>query len=544
MLRKINRMWGVFIWLLVIGLLVYSRFVNLDWGLPYPMHPDERNMATAIQGLNCVISNFEFRISNFRECGNPHFFAYGQLPLYLGYGIVWLMKINPTLALRIISAIASIITTIIIIKIINFVSKKENNWMAWLAVIFSPYAIQLAHFGTTESLLMMFYSAVVYLSLIYSDNRIHNSKFIILNSFFCGLAIATKMSAVIFLVVPAVSIIVLSFRAKSRNLFVRSLHALRLVGMTIVVSFFFALIFSPHNLLNWQEFLSSMRYESDVALGKTLVFYMRQFVGTVQVWFQLTKVFPYALGWGIGLIGLIGLMGVGWRDRKINFLRLAFFVYFLPNAFLFAKWVRFMAPVFPILTVFAILLILNIKNEISKIHIKYQKVLHFALSSLFLLFYFLILLPGINYLTIYLKPDVRFQASEWIYKNIPENSYILSETANVVDIPVELPSYKFHKVYKVVSFNFYDLDESPDLQKELKDHLEKADYIFVPSRRIFANLNGRYPRLKEYYDNLFSGRLGFEKVAEFSAGLSDENSEETWSVFDHPVIRIYKKVKS
>ena len=35
----------VIIWLLIIGLLVYSRFINLGWGLPYPMHPDERNMA-------------------------------------------------------------------------------------------------------------------------------------------------------------------------------------------------------------------------------------------------------------------------------------------------------------------------------------------------------------------------------------------------------------------------------------------------------------------------------------------------------------------
>ena len=52
-------------WLIVIGLLsvlVYSRFVNLGWGLPYPMHPDERNMANAVHQLNCKfpISNFQF----------------------------------------------------------------------------------------------------------------------------------------------------------------------------------------------------------------------------------------------------------------------------------------------------------------------------------------------------------------------------------------------------------------------------------------------------------------------------------------------------
>ena len=105
-------------------------------------------------------------------------------------------------------------------------------------------------------------------------------------------------------------------------------------------------------------------------------------------------------------------------------------------------------------------------------------------------------------------------------------------------------------------------------------HLEKADYIFIPSRRIFANysrLPDKYPLITKYYQLLFSGRLGFEEAAEFSsfpslsfsyltyntsttlsAGLQpktynlsfpDEQSEETFTVFDHPVIRIYKKVK-
>ena len=88
------------------------------------------------------------------------------------------------------------------------------------------------------------------------------------------------------------------------------------------------------------------------------------------------------------------------------------------------------------------------------------------------------------------------------------------------------------------------MDQSLELQLELSNHLEKADYIFVPSRRIFANHSKKtYPILNQYYEDLFSGKLGFEKVAEFSSGLNDEQAEETWTVFDHPVIRIYKKVK-
>ena len=83
-------------------------------------------------------------------------------------------------------------------------------------------------------------------------------------------------------------------------------------------------------------------------------------------------------------------------------------------------------------------------------------------------------MPGIAYLQVYQNPDVRFQASDWIYKNIPNNSYILSETANVVDVPFSNGTMEQSNNYNVISFNFYDLDESPELQLELKNHLKKV----------------------------------------------------------------------
>jgi len=524
--KKNILLYGYIVILLIV--LVYTRFVGLDWGLPYPMHPDERNMATAVQQLNCEVQSSKFKVQN---CFNPHFFAYGQFPLYLAYFMIWVVRgfrgfgeivirfEEAVLALRMISTVASVLTAIIIIKIIKIITKKKEflAWLAWPLVIFSPYAIQFAHFGTTESLLMLFYSLIIYLCLLYLDKKILNSKFLILTSLVSGLALATKMSSVVFLVVPIITIM--------------SKFKIHLTFAFLLLTLLFAVVFSPHNLINWSEFISALRYEAAVATGAIKVFYTRQFEGTMPVWFQLTKVIPYALGWLISLIGLMGLIGLSWKDKRVNLLRLAFLVYFLPNAFLFAKWSRFMAPVLPVMTVFAVLLLLKIRV------INFIKIIIIIIA----------IIPGVVYLRVYQKPDVRFQASEWIYKNIPNNGYILSETANVVDIPIEVLSYKVHKVYKVISFNFYDLDESPRLQEQLKEHLQKADYIFVPSRRVFMNhcqmLKQKYPLLNRYYEDLFSGKLGFKKVAEFSAGLNDEQAEETWSVFDHPLIRIYKKIK-
>lgn len=553
-------------WLIVIGLLsvlVYSRFVNLGWGLPYPMHPDERNMANAVHQLNCKfpISNFQFpnkfqfSINNFQNCFNPHFFAYGQLPLYLGYIITFLLNVDATIGLRIISAIASVISFIVIIKIIKIITKKESPFLTLISsllIIFSPYAIQFAHFGTTESLLMIFYLIIIYYSLLFVDRKISTLSFVINISMFVGLSMATKVSSLLFLIPPFTVLLfnTISLKTKksiisSKNSVIFYLYVLmsKIIDVFILgfLSFVVFCIFAPHNLLNFNDFISSINYESDVALGRSLVFYTRQFFDTIPILFQFEEVFPYVFGWPVFILGALGFAGLSWKDKMINFLRFAFLIYFIPSAIIYAKWSRFMAPIFPLITIFAILFILKIKI------IKIIKIIIIIIA----------IIPGIAYLSIYQNPDIRFQASEWIYKNIPNESYVLSETANVVDIPIESESYKVHKVYQVISFNFYDIDESTILQQELADHLAKADYIFVPSRRIFANHSKqKYPILNKYYEDLFSGKLGFVKVAEFNSypkieifgktliTFPDEQAEETWTVFDHPVIRIYKKVKS
>jgi len=541
-------------WLLVIGLLVYSRFVNLGWGLPYPMHPDERNMANAVQGLNCDLRS---KILDLRSCFNPHFFAYGQFPLYAGYVLVLLMKFfdgdlgtpisfsEAAISLRVISALASIINVFVIFKIIKLIisnlkfqisnlNLKTQNFFVFFILIFSPFFIQFSHFGTTESLLMLFYSSVIFYSLKILDNTILNTKYLILTSLLSGLAVATKVSSIIFLVVPIITIMS-KFKSQNSKAQVKSKNfktfAFLLLTLVLLIAF------SPHNLLNWPKFISVLRYEADVATGRTLVFYTRQFTDTIPIVFQIIKIFPYALGWPMFILGIFGFFGLSWRDKRINLLRLALIGYFLPNAFLFAKWTRFMAPIFPLMIMFAVLMLIKIKV------IKVIKVIIVITA----------VLPGIVYLSIYQNPDVRFQASDWIYKNIPENSYILSETANVVDIPI--PNYKLQITnYKIISFDFYDLDINPKLQEELKQHIELADYIIVPSRRMFSNHSKRqYLRITDYYNNLFSGNLGFKQIAEFSSypkisllgktllEFPDEQAEETWTVFDHPVIRIYKK---
>jgi hypothetical protein len=223
-----------------------------------------------------------------------------------------------------------------------------------------------------------------------------------------------------------------------------------------------------------------------------------------------------------------------------------------------------MTPVFPFFAIFAGLGVQQIYQVLKNFIIKYQKsnnIFSFSFFILHFAFLILVILPGIAFMSIYTHEDSRVTASRWIYENVPSNSYILSETANVVDIPLQIPNYTLpSRDYNltVISFDFYHLDEEPRLFLQLLNHLEKADYILIPSRRIFANhprQANKYPLVTKYYQLLFSGRLGFEKVTEISSfpgftlyplrlTLPDEEAEETFTVFDHPVVRIYRKTKS
>jgi len=170
--------------------------------------------------------------------------------------------------------------------------------------------------------------------------------------------------------------------------------------------------------------------------------------------------------------------------------------------------------VFPLLTA----VLVDKLNNINKKNIYITYLNKFILISS--------IVPGILFMKIYFQPDIRVTASNWMVQNLPPGSSILSEAGNVVNFPV------IDHQFQVVNFDFYNHDSTA-----LATAITNSDYIIIPSRRVFKNYN------LNYYQSLFSGNLGFSEIKKFSV-FNDENAEETWSVFDHPVIRIYQKVNN
>ncbi|GIW63248.1 MAG: hypothetical protein KatS3mg091_050 [Patescibacteria group bacterium] len=540
-------------------LLFITRFYNLSWGLPYPFHPDERNMASALINLSC---------SNASDCLKPDFFAYGQTTLYLAFLLKQVLSaffdvsewFFAFLSLRIISALASVVVVFVVVKIFGLIYQKKGLvelFYLYLLLIFSPVLIQFSHFGTTEAVLSLLFSLLVYFSCLLLDNKINLKKYIYFSAICLGVASAVKLSSVLFVFVVLLTFLLVIWQKRADA----NLILFHLVYFS-ALSLFFYFLASPYNLFEFQKFLGSMHYESSVALGSLKVFYTQQFEGSIPVVFQLLVIFPYALGILAPIFFALSYLRLfQQKNLKLVLLKLSVLFVFLVNSFLFTKWTRFLAPVYP-------LVVLLIYLELIKVKCR----------KLFLLVVWLFIVQGLLFFGVYLKEDIRLSASKWLSENIPAGSVVVQESGNVVDLP--LFPYKNQPV-ESIGLNLYDFDNSAFLSETIFSALEKADYVIVPSRRVFANyscyypnsgrnifynlaylmhrtvvfnrycseLKNTYPVINKYYQSLLeSGQ--FELVAEFSAFKDpffnktlfyDELAEETFSVFDHPVIRIYKR---
>ncbi len=519
--------------LLIILIGAFFRFYKLDWGDGLYTHPDEYHIATSVSQLS------------FPTQMHPHFFSYGTVTIYLIYFTEQLFQFvnshyslfiihNSFLIGRFYSAFFSTLTIVIIYYISRFFFSDRFSLFPTTLVALTPGLIQQAHFSTPESTLTFFLFCCLLLILLFVKTK--KTYAIFLSAMFLGLALGVKISSLVLISPLLTSIIFTHFKKPLKIIKI-------LLGVISIALLTFA-IGAPFVFLDFPAFLGNVRYEGGLAIGTIPVFYTRQFINTIPVVFQLTNILPYALGpffLFASIEGFFVFMYIFLKKRQIQIcmLLLTFLSLFISNAFLFAKWTRFIAPTFPFFALFAALFVFAIARKNT---------------FLYSLFISVVLLPTmlwtLAFFTMYTKPDVRITASDWLVAHLPPHSTVLVEGGNTVDLPLSGD-------YKKTSLNFYSLEDNFLERDKIINTLYTSDYFLVQSRRVFYNhqkARSQFPKTANFYDALFAGKLGFVQIKEFhqypelSFGpaswrieFPDEEAEETWSVFDHPVIRIFKK---
>ncbi|MFH1602057.1 MAG: glycosyltransferase family 39 protein [Candidatus Shapirobacteria bacterium] len=541
--------------ILLLGFLV--RVCGFNWDQGFHLHPDERMIVMVIEKLH------------FPDKLNPHFFAYGSLPLYLLKFFSWLISIFfgpfwvtysylPILG-RAISIFFDLGTIVVIFKIGQKVwGKKVGLWSA-LFYASCVFPLQLSHFYAVDTTLNFFIWLTVYFFLIFYQEP--NYKNALKIGFAFGLSLATKISAGLLLVGMGVALLADLFLRKTAQRKIQTRIAKGVLiwgGFVLLVTMLTFAFFEPYALLDFFEFKKQILAQEQMTKNAYVFPYTLQYVGTTPYFYYLKNMFFWGMGLGLGILTIIGsvfyfidfgkrLKTKGDYDQEALELIVVIFglIYFLVVGRFAVKFMRYFLPLYPWFIFMGVVFLSKIlevfKNIWGKIILGILFVFHLGWLLAFA--------------SIYSRPHSRVQASYWIQENIPPGSVIAVEHWDD-----RLPLFGAQK-YQYLEMPLYESDNSLKKWELINNNLKKADYLILASNRLFTPLPRLedcekyarcYPKTAQYYRDLFSGELGFNLIAEFTSypslrigswkfEVNDQSADESFTVYDHPRVLIFQK---
>lgn len=529
-----NRFFALKNYWFLIGILIligaFLRFYNLLWGAPYFFHPDERNIIYAISQLS------------FPSQMNPHFFAYGSLPIYFIYLASTLFSYIANKQndfafmifwLRFFSALLSSLTILSLFFIgTKLWNKRIGLFSAFLAVISTGF-IQYAHFGTFEIWTTFFALWLFYASLLLLRNS--SVKHILFAGIVMGILVSIKISNLTLIVFPLLCSFLYFFKTKS--IVIPKVFSSFLLYFFCIGSIY--LITNPFAILDTKDFLGSMQYESSVALGSLPVFYTGSFFNTIPVIFQFTMVYPFLLNPLLTVLLIpaflfLVIKGIKHKNLVLVLLTIYYLIIFVSQAFLFVKWARYMVP-----TLGFVYIIISVWLEYIPLQVKRFLYVTIALVSLAFTYSFI--------KTVYFSPDTRVVAAQWAQDHIANTTMLVTE-------PYDLGILPFNNMFPTITqLPMYEMDQNPQAFTTVEQNFSIAHVFVLPSQRlIHSRLINKtvFPLGATFYTNLLSNKTNYRKIYETPCdifctltyiGNPLYHVEETANVFDRPTVMIFEK---
>lgn len=359
------------------------------------------------------------------------------------------------------------------------------------------------------------------------------------------------------------------------------------------LSFLIFCLLSPWSLLDYQGFMNSMNYEWSV-VSDAGACYVLQFKDTPRYIFHLQNLISVELWWPLGITAVLGMVWVLGRFvlqlfqpvssgaiLPAPFLKNKGFRFILPELILLSwfipyfafiggwntKFIRYMVPLAPVFCIFAAIFLWNVFDRLPKNLERFIKPALLALTVGGSLFY------SMAYMHVYRYAHPWLDSSGWIYKNIPLGSKIYNEAWGD-GLPVDLNPQQDSRLDRPMNPGLYQLqdltpyelhgfptDDSPVKKNYYANMIPQADYIAISSKKLWYTLTDEtpefrphgfnaYPVTSRYYRALWAGLLGYKMLHEFHNFPSllgwahpDDMAEESFSVYDHPRVYIFKKVE-
>ena len=321
-------------------------------------------------------------------------------------------------------------------------------------------------------------------------------------------------------------------------------------------------------VLSWaggvnRAFADNMTYISQLVAGKIDYPPGDQWTNRTAYIFPFENMVLWGLGLPLGLAAWAGFLLALYRlvrDREWKHLLIVVWVgiTFGYSGQQFVKTMRYFLQIYPFLALLAGYFLVSIWDAARKPSLagmrRFAARATVAIVALVIIGY--TLFWSVAFMTIYTRPVSRVTASRWMYANIPRGSVIGNEQWDD-PLPLRIDGLDpYGGMFRGLSstpdglMHWYD-EDTPDKRVQAIKWLDEADYIVLSSNRLYLSiprLPMRYPLTTKYYQWLFDGTLGFEKVAEFTSRpqllgiqIDDDNAEEAFTVYDHPKVLIFKK---
>ncbi|MBW7860857.1 MAG: hypothetical protein H3C33_07125 [Rhodocyclaceae bacterium] len=500
---------GLLAALVVAGFVL--RLQGLDWDQGRGLHPDEGNLVRAAIALGPGQMI-------------PEFHAYNDLALWLPRlaALPFCDSTSPDClrgAARVLSAVFSGLAVWAMAAVAARLAGGTAGRTAALATALlaatSAPLIQWAHFGTTESALVLLVALLWLQSLRWLRGEIGPVFAAATSALLVGVGFGFKTTALVCALIPLLALV--QSRGEAARAGWRALRwALPLGGLAALAAAP-SVIFAPGN---W---LDSMRFERGVVAGSIPVFWTRQFAHGSGAMFQLHQL--WSLLHGAGLV--LAVVGVAFAPRTARPGLVAGLGYVLVHGAVVASWhagfVRYLAPLLPVLVVAAGMGVARLAAS----GLRVLRALAVAGAGLWVL-------AGLDLAASYQAPDPRILA---------ETALATSAAAGAV-VGIEPHDTPLPGNLSALLLPLEDTDAAP-----LAEALARSDWLLIASRRNWAVLPGHpdAPLACGYYAALASGALGFRIEGRFhrasplwpllAPGLS---VEETRTVFDRPQVVIFR----
>jgi YYY domain-containing protein len=545
---------------LLLAVALSLRLFGQNWDQGTYQHPDERFIAMvsadslsmpAVRDLGEIFRPATSPINPRRDDanGNPMSFAYGSLPLYVqgtvsaGLNVFsdrdWgsyreLYRVGRTL-----TAVIDTITVALVFLTGRRLFGSTAGFVAAGLYAFSVLAIQLSHFFAVDSWLTLFVTAALFATIRYIDSPTMLRAATI--GGVLGLAFATKAS-VPSLLVPVVFGFGYVFWGSQRRPDVVLGAA---VGTAVSLAVF--TLFEPYALVRSGAFFEDIRTQARILRGQSDIPFTRQFVGLTPGIYELRNLFAYSIGPGF-LVGALAAFAFSVRrammirDPRLAVL-LLWIVAYVPTLLITeARFLRYSLPLLPTLAVltggFLVWLIAQPRYRLPG-----------QIATILVLGFTVVWAAG--FMTIYMQEHTRIAASKWIHANVPAGTMLSAESWDD-PLPTRYPGSPPIQ-YRIQTLDIYG-DRPPEEKVDyLFDALEDVEYIVLSSNRLVysvENLPWRYAVQNEYYRRLDNGQLGYQLVYEglvqptlFGFEYDDRGADESFTVYDHPHVRIYKRVE-